>query len=35
MSMWQSDSRVITTGACLVSAFIYGNHCIIANGKKR
>ena len=33
MSMWQSNSRVITAGACLVSAFIYGNHCVIANGR--
>ena len=32
MSMWESNSSVLTTGSCLVSAFIYENHCGIANG---
>ena len=32
MSMWESNSSVLTTGSCLVSAFIYENHCVIANG---
>lgn len=32
MSLWNSDSSVITAGACLVSAIIYGKQCVIANG---
>lgn len=34
MSLWGSDSSVITAGACLVSTIIYGNQCIVANGMK-
>ncbi len=32
MSMWESDSSVVTAGSCLVSAFLFNNRCIIANG---
>lgn len=32
MSMWESDSSVVTAGSCLVSAFIFNNRCVIANG---
>lgn len=32
MSLWESDSSIITTGACLVSTIIYKDHCLVANG---
>lgn len=35
MSLWGSDSSVITAGACLVSTIIYGNQCIVANGMNK
>ena len=32
MSIWESNPSVISAGACLVTALIFGNHCVVANG---
>ena len=32
MSLWESDSSIVTTGACLVSTIIYNDLCLVANG---
>ena len=32
LSLWKSDSSVITSGACLLTTFILGNQCVVANG---
>ena len=32
MSLWESDSSILTTGACLVSTIIYHDFCLVANG---
>ncbi|CBK21016.2 Protein phosphatase 2C [Blastocystis hominis] len=31
MSLWESDSSILTTGACLVSTIIYHDFCLVAN----
>ncbi|KAK8821720.1 protein phosphatase 2C [Blastocystis sp. ATCC 50177/Nand II] len=31
MSIWESNPAVISAGACLVTALIFGNHCVVAN----
>lgn len=33
MSIWESNPAVISAGACLVTALIFGNHCVVANGE--